>query len=312
MQGQQLGGGQLGRHIGQLETGALELANRLAKLLARRGPFGRHFHHPLTAPHTGGGHRQARSAQPLAHQVKALAFVAQALVGRHPAIGEKQFALVVAPVRDAGRPAPHGQAGRIQVDQKAGDFFLGSMRRVLDAGGGKQHHKVAHIGVADEVLGAVDEVVGVLTTAVAGGTGLHAAHVRAGVGLGHGQAVVARPADGGQQIFLDLRALAGAQDIARPRHQHLQAIGRAPQLALEQRHREIVQPAAAQLGGHIGRVQTHLDGLGLDGLHQFGRYGVGALDQVLVRVQLFFDKCADSVHDHGLFACQGKLHGAAF
>ena len=118
------------------------------------------------------------------------------------------------------------------------------MAGVFHASGGKQHHKIAHIGVADEVLGAVDEVVGVLATAIARGTGLHAAHVRAGIGLGHGQAIMALAAYGGQQVFLNLRTLTGTQNIARPRHQHLQAIGRAPQLALEQRHREIVQPAA--------------------------------------------------------------------
>jgi hypothetical protein len=63
-------------------------------------------------------------------------------------------------------------------------FFLPSWRVFL-AGGGEEDDEVGDVGVADEVLDAVDHPVAVRRD----GGGLHAAQVRACAGLGHGQAV---------------------------------------------------------------------------------------------------------------------------
>ena len=62
--------------------------------------------------------------------------------------------------------------------------------------------EVRDVGVADEVLGAVDHVVG----AVATREGLHRAHVGAGLGLGHREAVDPLAADRRQEIALALLA----------------------------------------------------------------------------------------------------------
>ena len=63
--------------------------------------------------------------------------------------------------------------------------FFGPAAGLLLAARGEQDHVVGEVGVADEVLGAVDHVV----VAVAHSAALHAAHIAAGVGLAHGHAV---------------------------------------------------------------------------------------------------------------------------
>ena len=125
---------------------------------------------------------------------------------------------MVTAVRHTGRAATHLQTRAVQVDQETGDLLLGSAFGLLHVGRSKQYDEVGHVGMADEMLAAIDQVV----AAPALGAGQHAAHVGAGIGLGHRQAVVAFASDRRQQVLADLVAGAGAQDVARPRHQHLQ------------------------------------------------------------------------------------------
>ena len=137
LQGQQLSRLQVGGHVGQLETRTLKAPNRLPKLLPRGRPLGGHVQHPAPASDAGRGHGEPGGAQPLTHQVKALALLAQSVAHRHPAVAEKQLALVVAAVRNAGRATTHRQARAVQIDQKPSDFFLGPMGRFFHVGRGK-------------------------------------------------------------------------------------------------------------------------------------------------------------------------------
>ena len=122
--------------------------------------------------------------------------------------------------------------------------------------------------MADEVLGAVDHPV----AAVAPGRGLHRAHVRAGLGLGHGEAVDPLAARGRQQIALALLRVAAAQDVGRPAPEHRQRVGRAAQLPLEQREGQMVEPAAAELLGNVRRVEAQLLHLARDLAPDLGRH----------------------------------------
>src|SRR5262249_50862231 len=70
----------------------------------------------------------------------------------------------------------------------------------LGAGHGEQHNEVGDVGIADEVLGAVDDPV----PAGPPGPGLHRTDIRACPGLRHRQAVDALAADRRQQIGLHL------------------------------------------------------------------------------------------------------------
>ena len=89
------------------------------------------------------------------------------------------------------------------VDEEGGHLLARPRAAFLDAGGRQQDHEVRVVGMADEMLGAVDDEV----VAVAHRGGLHAAQVRAGARLGHRQAVGALAAHARQQVALALLAL---------------------------------------------------------------------------------------------------------
>src|SRR5215468_5103229 len=218
---QELGRLDLGRHVGQAEADALEPPDRLAELLAGGRPPGAQLQHPPGPPHAGGRHREPARPEPLAQQVEPVALVTEQGGAGNPAVGERQLAVVVAAVRDRWRAAADGEPGGAVVDQE------GRYRRALapgarlGAGHREQHHEVGHVGVADEVLGAVDDPV----AAVPAGPGRHGADIGPGARLGHRQAVVPLAADDRQQVLVDLAARAGLEDVARPRHQRLERVG---------------------------------------------------------------------------------------
>ena len=139
-----------------------------------------------------GGDLQPRRAEPLVGGVEAAMLLAEDLRHRNAAVVEVDDHVVVAAVGDALVAVDHVAPGRVEVDQEAGDQLLRTAAGLLLAAGGEQDDVVGEVGVADEVLGAVDDVV----VAVAHGAALHAAHVAAGVGLAHRHAVDAFAGDG--------------------------------------------------------------------------------------------------------------------
>src|SRR5262249_56802235 len=77
----------------------------------------------------------------------------------NPEVGERELAVVVAAVRDRWRAAADGEPGGAVVDQEGRYRRALAPRARLGAGHREQHHEVGHVGVADEVLGAVDDPV---------------------------------------------------------------------------------------------------------------------------------------------------------
>ena len=69
-EGQELGGLDLGRHVGEAEADALEPPDRLAELLAGRRPPGAQLQHPPGPPHAGRRHGEPARPEPLAQQVE--------------------------------------------------------------------------------------------------------------------------------------------------------------------------------------------------------------------------------------------------
>ena len=98
---------------------------------------------------------------------------------------------------------------RAPVDQETGDLLFGPARSLLLARCNEDDDEIGKVGVTDEMLRAVDDEV----TAIRPGKALHAAYVRSGIGLGHGEGVHLLPAYGGQQVAFHLIALAGAEDV---------------------------------------------------------------------------------------------------
>jgi hypothetical protein len=146
--------------------------------------------------------------------------------------------------------------------------------------------------------------------AVALGARLHRAEVRAGVGLGHGQALHALAADRRQEIALDLRTLAGAQDVGGPRHRILQGHRGAAELALHEGEGDMVEPAAAELLRHVGGVEAGREGALVDLLDELRADLVGAFDLFLIGHELGVDELPHAVDQQLLLRCQAELHGA--
>jgi len=76
----------------------------------------------------------------------------------HAAIVELEDEVVVAAVGDRPVSGPHLESGSAHVDQEGRDQFPGAAGTGFFPGGGEQDDVVGEIGMADEVLGTVDEV----------------------------------------------------------------------------------------------------------------------------------------------------------
>src|SRR5690348_10088502 len=149
-QGQQVGGLDLGRHIGEAEPDALEPPDRNAELPPGGGPPGAQLQHSLGPPDAGGCHGEPACPQPFAQQAEAVSLGAQQGPGGHPAVRERQLAVVIAAVRDRRRAPADGEAGVVVVDQEGRDCRPLPTGALLRAGHGEEHDEVSGVGVADE------------------------------------------------------------------------------------------------------------------------------------------------------------------
>src|SRR5919206_433606 len=109
----------------------------------------------------------------------ASSLAAQQGVGPDPAVGEDELGLVL--VVHGPLAAADLEAGGVGVDQEAADAAAGALAGVGD---GEQDHVVGLGPVGDEVLAAVDDPAAVDPL----GPGADPGRVRAGVGLGQGEA----------------------------------------------------------------------------------------------------------------------------
>ncbi len=200
---------------------------------------------------------------------------------------------------------PDLEAGRAAIDEKAGYPLPGAaLTRVILPGGGEQDHEIRDVGVADEVLGAVDDPI----PAVAPCEALHATNVGARVGLGHGQRIHLLAPHAGQEIALALLGIAGAKNVRRSPPPARQGHGGAAEFPLEQREAHVVEATAAMLLGYIGRVEAEVANLAADVVADFSRQLAGALDLGLERIELRLDEAADHVDDHLLLVAETEIH----
>src|SRR5262249_29465588 len=149
---------------------------------------------------------------------------------------------VIAAMRDGVVAAPDLEARRAAVDEEAGDALLGAGGAALLAGCDEDDDEISDVGMADEVLGAVDDPI----AAVAPRMALHAADVGAGIGLGHGERVDLLAGDGRGQIALALLGVAGAKDVGGAAPPDREGHRGAPELAFEEGEGQVVKPAAAE------------------------------------------------------------------
>ena len=106
---------------------------------------------------------QAGGAEPAVGHLKPLVNLAQDLAFVQPAVVEFENAVGVAPVRDVAVAVAHGEAFGAFFHEEGGDLLLGAARGVFFACRHKDDGKACKVGVADEMLGAVqDPVIAVL------------------------------------------------------------------------------------------------------------------------------------------------------
>src|SRR5699024_8794358 len=224
----------------------LEPPDRLAELFAFGRPADGQVEHTATATDTGGGDAEPAGSQPFVHEIETVPLLAEALSRRDAAVDEGELALVVSAMGHARRAAGDLETGSIPVNEERRDEVARSPRRLLGAGCGEEDDEISGVRMADEVLGAVDDVVVAITYR----TCVHRAHIRSSARFGHRQAVVALTADRGQQVAFTLLALTGFEDVARPGDEHLQSEARLAELAFGQCETDGVEPAASEFLGH--------------------------------------------------------------
>src|SRR6266568_3320052 len=178
------------------------------------------------------------------------------------------------------------EAGGAAIDEKAGDTLFCSAGRRLLAGGDEHDDEVGDVGVADEVFRAVDDPIAAVPARVA----IHAAHIGAGIRLGHRQRIDLLAADRRREISLPLLLVAGAEDVrwAAPpdRERH-----RGPaKLPLEQRERQLIEATAAERRGNVRGIKAEIDDFPLDLSAELERNASRPLDLALKRVELAFDE----------------------
>ncbi len=162
--------------------------------------------------------------------------------------------------------------------------------------------------MADEVLGAVDDVV----VPVAHRPRRHRPDVGPRAGLAHRETVVALTLDGRHQIAIALVALARLEDVAGSGHEPLERIAGLAELALRQGHAHGVQTAPAELGGHVRGMESGLDRALPDLGRQLLGDLVGPLHLLLMGIQLPGDERAHRVDDRPLLVVETEVHDHSY
>ena len=154
------------------------------------------------------------------------------------------------------------------------------------------------------MLGAADDEVAAVGFRRAG----HGAHIGAGAGFGHRQAVHFFAADAGEEIFFALVAGACLQDVAGARDGVLQRHACAAEFAVQQAHGEGVQSAAAEFFGHVRRVQADFARFGDDGAAQLVVQLAALFHLRFVGIQFLLNKAARGFYQQALGFGQGEIH----
>src|SRR5215467_4705934 len=149
--GEQLGGLDLGRHVGEAEADALEPPDRLPELLAGCRPPCAQLQHPPGPPDAGCCHGEPARPEPLAQQVEPVSLGAEQCGARDPAVGERQLAMVVATMGDRRCAAADCESRGAVVDKESRYRRAPAPRSLFGAGHGEQHNEVGDIGIANEV-----------------------------------------------------------------------------------------------------------------------------------------------------------------
>ncbi|OIQ86770.1 hypothetical protein GALL_313590 [mine drainage metagenome] len=166
-------------HVGKLGLDQLELADRLAELLALVDVGHDFVHHRLHDAHRPGGEHRALVVEPAHQHAHAAADFAQHVGRRHFAVLEHQLAGVAAAHAELVEFLRDAEALEALLDDEGGDAFRAGGRIGLRV----DDHGVGVGAVGDPHLAAVEHP----DVAAALGAQLHADDVGAGARLAHRQ-----------------------------------------------------------------------------------------------------------------------------
>ncbi len=235
----------------------------------------------------------APDIEPVLRVGEALALLADPVLDRHLDVVEGDLPR---PVIDDELLRPQQfHAGRFHVDDEGRD----AATRALGAVGcGNELRVMRLVGVADEALGAVDDVV----IALAHRGGAHAARIAAGFRLGLGQAPVQLAADRRQQVLFLLLVVEVIEDRADIGAEHVGAARRqrdaAAKLGPDRRFGDQPHAEAAIFHRHVVALQAQLLGLGGQMLPDLRLELVVLARRALDQDQLAVDELADGVLEH--------------
>ena len=305
LEGEQPSGLHFNRHVGELKGNPLEFADLLAELRTVDCPLLGVRKRALGTADAGRRDLKPRSAEPLVGDVEAFVNLAEHGGGGNAAVGKFEDAIVVPAVRHIAVALAHGEPRMSLVDEERGDQLLAAARCVLFARCGEQDHEIGNVGMADEMLGAVNDEIG----AILPGRAFHAAHVRAGAGLRHGEAVGLVAAHGGKQIALALLSHAGHENIGRSRYAvPVERIIGAAELLFVENPAERIKTGTAHLCRHIGSIEAGGNCLLLEFLAQVLAQLAGAFDLRLMGKKLVLHEAPRRLDDHPLLFGEGEIH----
>ena len=235
--------------------------------------------------------------------LEAVAFLADALPGRHAHVVEHDLAGLVVDHQVVG--GGDLDARRVHVDQEAGDAAAGALLRIGD----REHlREIDLVGAGDEALDAVDDVV----VAVAHGGGAHGGGIGAGVGLGLREAAGLLAADDRHQVFVAGAAFERVEDRADRKAEDAEIArrqrGGAGDLAPDDDLRHHAEAEPAEFLRHVVVPQPELVDLRPQPLRQVLLQLDVVDDLAFERDQLLVDEFAQVVLQEPQFFGQFKVH----
>ena len=136
----------------------------------------------------------------------------------------------------------------------------------------------------------------------------HTAYVGTCPGLSHSECIHALTANRWHQIPFNLFPLTCHQDVLRSPKEMVQRHRTTPQLALNKRKFNVVQPSAPDAFRKITGIKTQIQRLLFDLLRNFCGDFASAFNKFLVRINFFLNKRSDRVRNHQLFVCLSVDH----
>src|SRR6266536_4665338 len=197
-----------GRHLGQIETDRLELADSAAKLPTLLRIPERRFVRAPRDPHRERRDRDPAGVQDLHRVGESFPLRPEEVLRRDPAVLHHERAGVGRPHAELVLLLAHPDARIIELDDEGGDPAVPLGR----LGNGHQDGNAADRCVGDEVLRAVQDPAG---AAIAHGCGLGAARVGARLGLGQTPRRQPLSRSEPRHVTAALRLIPEPEDVAR-------------------------------------------------------------------------------------------------